>query len=35
MSVLNRFEDLRKDVEELEDILNRAWKKVEELTWMH
>lgn len=35
MSVLKRFEDLRKDVEELEDILNRAWKKVEELTWTH
>lgn len=35
MSVLKRFEDLRKDVEELEDILNKAWKKVEELTWTH
>ena len=35
MSVLKRFEDLRKDVEELEDILNRAWKKIEELTWTH
>ena len=35
LSVLKRFEDLRKDVEELEDILNRAWKKVEELTWTH
>lgn len=33
MSVLKRFEDLRKDVEELEDILNKAWKKIEELTW--
>ena len=33
LSVLKRFEDLRKDVEELEDILNRAWKKIEELTW--
>ena len=35
ISVLKRFEDLRKDVEELEDILNRAWKKVEELTWTY
>lgn len=35
MSVLKRFEDLRKDVEELEGILNRAWKKIEELTWTH
>ena len=35
LSVLKRFEDLRKDVEELEDILNKAWKKVEELTWTH
>lgn len=35
LSVLKRFEDLRKDVEELEDILNRAWKKIEELTWTH
>ena len=35
MSVLKRFEDLRKDVEELEDILNRAWNKIEELTWTH
>ena len=33
LSVLKRFEDLRKDVEELEDILNKAWKKIEELTW--
>ena len=35
MSVLKRFEDLRQDVEELEDILNKAWKKIEELTWTH
>lgn len=35
VSILKRFEDLRKDVEELEDILNKAWKKVEELTWTH
>lgn len=35
ISVLKRFEDLRQDVEELEDILNRAWEKVEELTWTH
>lgn len=35
MSILKRFEDLRQDVEELEDILNKAWKKIEELTWTH
>ena len=35
MSVLKRFEDLRQDVEELEDILNKAWKKIEEITWTH
>lgn len=35
MSVLKRFEDLRQDVEELEDILNKAWKKIDELTWTH
>lgn len=33
LSVLRRFEDLRKDVEELEDILNKAWNRIEELTW--
>ena len=33
MAVLRRFDDLRQDVEELENILNRAWKKIEELTW--
>lgn len=33
LSVLRRFDDLRKDVEELEDILNKAWSRIEELTW--
>ena len=33
LSILRRFDDLRKDVEELEDILNKAWSRIEELTW--